>query len=47
MAKGVYLSDVAELNYRPKDEKLIVRNNGSRGATILVAIKWRRPVESI
>lgn len=37
--QGVYLSDVAELNYRPKDEKLIVRNNGSRGATILVAIR--------
>lgn len=37
--QGVYLSDVAELNYRPKDEKLIVRNNGNRGATILVAIR--------
>ncbi|WP_417335870.1 efflux RND transporter permease subunit [Halobacteriovorax marinus] len=37
--QGVYLSDVAEINYRPKDEKLIVRNNGSRGASILVAIR--------
>ncbi|MCO5113518.1 MAG: efflux RND transporter permease subunit [Bdellovibrionaceae bacterium] len=37
--QGVYLSDVAELNYRPKDEKLIVRNNGNRGASILVAIR--------
>ncbi len=37
--QGVYLRDVAKIIYRPKDEKLIVRNNGARGATILVAIR--------
>lgn len=37
--QGVYLSDVAEINYRAKDEKLIVRNNGNRGASIMVAIR--------
>ncbi|PIK16429.1 efflux RND transporter permease subunit [Halobacteriovorax sp. JY17] len=37
--QGVYLGDVANIIYRPKDDKLIVRNNGMRGATILVAIR--------
>ena len=37
--QGVFLGDVASIIYRPKDDKLIVRNNGSRGATILVAIR--------
>lgn len=37
--QGVYLSDVAEIIYRPKDEKLVVRNNGARGASILLAIR--------
>ena len=37
--KGVYLGDVAQISYQPKDEKLIVRNNGLRGATILIAIR--------
>lgn len=37
--QGVLLGDVAKTIYRPKDNKLIVRNNGKRGATILVAIR--------
>ncbi|MBT4763170.1 MAG: TolC family protein [Bdellovibrionaceae bacterium] len=37
--QGVYLKDVAGISYHAKDEKLIVRNNGERGATILIAIR--------
>ena len=36
---GVLLGDVADITYRAKNEKLIVRNNGARGASILVAIR--------
>ncbi len=36
---GVYLKDIATISYRPKDEKLIVRNNGKRGASILIAMR--------
>lgn len=37
--QGVYLSEIAKIIYRPKDDKLIVRNNGERGASILIAIQ--------
>ena len=36
---GVYLKDVATISYQPKEDKLIVRNNGSDGATVLVALR--------
>ena len=37
--QGVLLRDIATISYGPKENKLIVRNNGSRGASILLAIR--------
>jgi len=36
---GVYLKDVASITYQPKANKLIVRNNGKRGGSIILAIR--------
>lgn len=37
--QGVFLKDIATISYGPKEDKLIVRNNGSRGASLLLAIR--------
>ncbi|MBF0299509.1 MAG: efflux RND transporter permease subunit [Oligoflexia bacterium] len=37
--QGVFLKDIASISYVPKEDKLIVRNNGNRGASILIAIR--------
>ncbi|MCB1177282.1 MAG: efflux RND transporter permease subunit, partial [Leptospiraceae bacterium] len=36
---GVRLKDVATLEYKPKNTKMIVRNNGKRGASLLIKKK--------
>lgn len=36
---GIKVKDVASLKIEPKDEKLIVRNNGKRGATLILKKK--------